>query len=134
MYFSEQKKVKQSTESSFCQVPVLWAGRGREEGSVQGDNVWDDAEDGGRVGAAPVCGRVAVALPQAAGRHEATAAATAAAVGGGQGGAAPCTQLIQEHLGGGVREKPRRVQEVLVVGHCGCRRSKQGSVVMLIVS
>lgn len=59
--------------------------------SVQRNDVWDDAEDGGRVRAAPVCSGVAVALPQAVGGHEAAVTATTASIGGWQRSTASCT-------------------------------------------
>ena len=60
-------------------------------GSVQWNDVWDDAKDGCGVCAAPVCDGVAVALPQAVGGHEAAVTAATAPVGGRQGRAASCT-------------------------------------------
>lgn len=59
--------------------------------SVQRDDVWDDAEDGRRVRAAPVGNGVAVALPQAVGGHEAAVTATTASIGGWQRSTASCT-------------------------------------------
>lgn len=77
--------------------------------SVQRNNVWYDAKDGRCVRAAPVCDRVAMALPQAVGGHEAAVTATTASIGGWQRSTASCTQMIKKHLGGGIRKKPRRV-------------------------
>lgn len=118
----------QRESSSSCRV--LFLGRG----SVQGDDVRDDAEDGGCVAAAPAGHGVAVALPQAVGGHEAAVAAAAAPVGGGQWGAASRAQLIQEHLWGRVGEKAGRVQEVLVIRDGSGGGGQKGGVVMLIVS
>lgn len=87
----------------------MGTGAAGAKGSVQRDNVRYDAEDGRRVRAAPAGHGVAVALPQAAGGHEAAVAAAAAPVGGGQRSAAARAELIEEHLGGGIWEKPRRV-------------------------